>query len=946
MSKAKSATFFERPYARTRGFLLMVVIGILALLLALCVGFLAFCRGEVNAVATIRDKNDCLDIMHSAMDWTIANIANDVLDGSGQFDDGKYVAFTHGAGSGQWWYRPYEKGLKTALPQWPASMASMQQRVYRWDNLTDYSSTLPECMDPNGRDEAQWTYLPDNYFPEGGVMGRFMVQVLDPNSVLCLNDWLDDCCPTQTQMAQMIRDSYGLQQLERYYAFRDTADNGASGWDRQIKLAPIRFQDGWRVATRSLRQPNYTFSYRTTGDLPIREVTPNWVTTNTTYFSPFGAEMILRSVITANGVYNNFYTINYTGGPAQYFPPTPNEGRPGPSGALPWVSGDAGFSRPQAETAYGWNNRTKWTTGQLPTGAAWSIYGYEDPDTGRCPLNINTCYNSGERLPMNMFGGVPSYSLEGVFNVDSLRMIINIGEFHFIDKDGNDQTLNGCDPAVPNFINTLLVDVTDRQKAWIKHEQLRTKLAYRYQEKLCRYFTGTYHTKRNNFQRRWPPINAGTNDNSGFTVGAATTNYGGVRFSMGLTAFRQTVRAHLAAVSTNQPAVTFDATDNCTVPLDGLDARTANAVFDNIVPGKPGQNGMPAFPDPAGGDPLTELWSYRLAREEYTDDPFEHGNTANLYGYHVDRKNSAATPLPLFDSGAHGPTWTGGSTWSSTAIGSGIASASGKGVDFWRGLSLAPKGKVIAASTAREGPWDRQGVSDPHLPRYPTEVLFATPDMPNSGDHVDSNSANDTGVGKIPYRQWMFGPDWFSTELTTATTTYMLVINAQVVDRKSVIENPNKPVVMSHFQFGAAVELCPDVRREGNASGSDWPSGAGGLNALSVDLSTCGLGFYRGGQPRERKTFGGRTVYNATLNASAVHSMDYKCGSLVTTYLGYMGSVGNARPIQNTSIPKEWKADLRGITAGEEDLFYGTPRQTTRRILIRGIWSMDNSLSR
>lgn len=934
MSKAKSATLFERPYARTRGFLLMVVIGILALLLALCVGFLAFCRGEVNAVATIRDKNDCLDIMHSAMDWTIANIANDVLDGSGQFDDGKYVAFTHGAGSGQWWYRPYEKGLKTALPQWPASMASMQQRVYRWDNLTDYSSTLPECMDPNGRDEAQWTYLPDNYFPEGGVMGRFMVQVLDPNSVLCLNDWLDDCCPTQTQMAQMIRDSYGLQQLERYYAFRDTADNGAGGWDRQIKLAPIRFQDGWRVATRSLRQPNYTFSYRTTGDLPIREVTPNWVTTNTTYFSPFGAEMILRSVITANGVYNNFYTINYTGGPAQYFPPTPNEGRPGPSGALPWVSGDAGFSRPQAETAYGWNNRTKWTTGQLPTGAAWSIYGYEDPDTGRCPLNINTCYNSGERLPMNMFGGVPSYSLEGVFNVDSLRMIINIGEFHFRDKDGMDQTLNGCDPNAPNFINTLLTDVGDQQNAWIKHERLRIKLAYRYQEKLCRYFTGTYHTKRSSFQRMWPPVNAGTNNNLGFTVGTASTNYGSVRFPMALDAFRETVRTHLAAVSTGSPVVVFDAADNCAVPIDSLDARTANAVFDNIVPGKPGQNGMPAFPDPAGGDPLTELWGYRIAREEYSDDPYERGNTGNLYGYHADRSE-------LFDSGAHGPYWTGIPPamtsppvgWNSNVIGAQLANTSTKGDNFWKGLSLAPKGKVIAASTARVGPWDRLVTVDAHLP----------PGMDTS-DVTASLAEGD--INKVPYRQWMFGPDWFSTELTTTTTTYMLVINAQVVDRKSVIEDPNKPVVLSHFQFGAAVEVCPDVAVEGGSSGLTWPSGAiGAMDAVAVGLNDSGLGYYRGGNPRVRKMYDRQPV-GFHRNVTRVHSMDFKCGSTITTVKAYLGSAGNADTYQHTSIPKEWKADLRGIAAGDENSFYGGARQTTRRILIRGIWSMDNSLSR
>src|SRR6185436_12762449 len=85
----------------------------------------------------------------------------------------------------------------------------------------------------------------------------------------------------------------------------------------------------------------------------------------------------------------------------------------------------------------------------------------------------------------------------------------------------------------------------------------------------------------------------------------------------------------------------------------------------------------------------------------------------------------------------------------------------------------------------------------------------------------------DNSLADIPYRQWMFGPDWFSTELTTTTTTFVFVINAQIVDKKSVIENPDRPVVTAHYQYGMAVELCADVESEGNVSGANWPTGSG-----------------------------------------------------------------------------------------------------------------------
>ena len=844
-----NAKHMPRP---RRGFLLMVIISVLAVLLAVCVGFLSFCRSEVNAVATIRDKNDCVDVMFSALDWTLGNIGNYSFSGGASFDAGKEVAYTHNAGGGQWWYRPNEKGLKAAIAGW-TSIPGQTLNVYKWDNPTDYpsapySNPVPGSVDPNGRDEAAWVYLPENYFPEGGILGRFMVQVLDSNSVLCLNDWLDDCCPTQTQMAQMIRDSYGPQQLERYRAFRDSGNNG--DWDRTIKLAPIRYQHAWYVASRSVRQPQYAFSYENAsgfwGEYPVREVSPNWVTTNTTYFSPFGAEMILRASIPADGIFTHRSNIAYVNAATkEYLPPSPREGRP-TSPYLRWVN-PVPFQMPDADTIgkqeYAWNHPTdkpiKWTAGQLPTGMAYSIFGYEDPDTGRCPLNINTCYNSGERLPMNLFGGTPSHAIEGVFNIDSLRAIIQVDKLFVqsLGDPGPDGIFGNADdvpPVAPGLVEIVANDVyntndatclpindgvillnkvgggtacVDQYAALLKIERMKTKLAYQYQETLCRYFTGTYYTRRstlnqvgNAFRSEWPPINPDPTNNAGFTVGAASSNYSAVRFPGGLAAFRAKVLADLSSMSTGNTTVSFDVSDNVLlVPVGNMDGRTVNAVYDNIVPGKALVNGN-------WGDPITELYQIRLGREEYSDDPYE-ANASSIYGYHFDRDG-------LIDSGAHRP-----------------------GFPADGGTSIRPKGKMVADSSAPFGPWDRLGAPDLHLPTntaYPTTVP-ANVDTINAGEVV-------------PYRHLMFGPDWFSTELTTTTTSYVLIINAQIVDKKSVAENPDKPVVIGHFQFGAAVELCPDVQPDaGN--------------------------YYGDGKPEYYK-----------MSTSVIDGMNAKCGTTVTQY--------------------------------------------------------------
>jgi len=292
-----------------RGFLLLVIVGILAVLLVICVGFLSFTRGEVNAVATLRDKIDTQDIYQSAVDWTVANIGKDILSGN-SVDPARYVAFSRG--NQNWWYRPYERGLKDCFAAW-----TQRSAPYRW-------GACPASVDAAGRDQAEWIYLPPNHFPEGGVRGRFIVTVLDANAFVNLNDWLDDCNPTQCQMAHMIMDGYGEQELERYRSWRD-----GGPWNRapEPNFAPLRYHEAWRVGSRTVRYLFWPDGYYDTTERLCNMASPNWVTTNQRWLSGYGAEMCsLKPLLVSDGI----PTINNRGRFQtllnNYFPPNVGEG--------------------------------------------------------------------------------------------------------------------------------------------------------------------------------------------------------------------------------------------------------------------------------------------------------------------------------------------------------------------------------------------------------------------------------------------------------------------------------------------------------------------------------------------------------------------------------------------------------------------------------------------
>lgn len=730
-----------------RGFLLMVVIGLLAVMLAICVGFLSYTRGEVNAVATIRDKNDGSDIMLSAQDLMLGVIMNDLMDGTGKMDSDKYLS---GAANGQWWLRPYQKGLGEALRGWWAEGAA---RPYFANRETD------------------WVYLPDDFFPEGGIRGRYQILVMDANSVININDWNEDCAPTQCQMAHMIAGAYGENSLERYRAYRD---GGAASWNSYGgRQCPLRYHEGWRVASRTTRYTDYINTY---SQGPDNSASDYWLTTNSVWLSLFGPDQAcIRAILPSDGIplYDANKRLPASIGPLLtsvtgslfYMPPDY------PGQARSWL--------PAIPGGYGNRFYDNGNLGWCLSG--FGLMGYIDPDTGRSPVNVNTCYNSGEKLPMETYNsGVvrPCYTIEGVFNVDALRLVVQLFDF-YVDHDANAGTpaerisMLATNPvtlaADADYFVTKIPLWTDAQKlvVWQKHEELRTKMAYRYQEALCRYFTGSY---AHSTSLKFPPFDTSSGGKrtynatypavTGVTNACGTMDYSSTRFPVGLDTFRANVRSDLLAMASGMPTyVSFDAAGNPTnVPQGRLDLRTAEAVYDTIVPGQ-ASLGLLA------SRPLDEIRDWKLARQEDINDQLD------PYGRWSDNPNIKAMAT------------------------TGINHLDHKGV----AQDVSPKGNLIADSAAPPGPYDREDADDTHLPSFM--------------DFYKLNTSYN-----IPYRQMVCADDCLSTELTVSSTNFIFIINAQIVDRQSMKVDPNDPTKHRDLfwnQWGVVVEIAPDLKNEG-----------------------------------------------------------------------------------------------------------------------------------
>jgi hypothetical protein len=839
----------EQRRRNPKGFILLVMVGLMAVMLIVVIGFLSNTRSEVTYVTGMRNQTECNNALQSALDFTIGAIVHDTFKGN-QMDSDKPVALVRDAKNPfkLWWYKP--------------------------------SIEMDRSSVGSSEDQADWVYLPANFTADGVARVRVRVQVSDTNGCINSNGWLDSGIPTQAQMGNMLIETcdYGFAERARASllntyspAYPAPPTNGgtvlpAAKYDggpfncpgaghavydskkavvycpyHAYPMKPRRYLDCWRAASRTYSGSgaNYKNWYR-------------WATLNEPYFADIGAgqtiEMIYSSSQGEHGIDTSFasYEVGY----------------------------------------------------YLFQQGSYAVYHtcYTDPDTGRSPINVNTGvpygYMGAKGQTWNQVGAL-NYQcyvpfdrvMKAVFNINSMKHLIRMGTVP-VDKSGTkyrvpanalyESPLSATIPAGAALSTWTAQEIDTARK---KVEQYRAKLAYQYQETLVRYFNAYY-----NAYKYWPydtpqgfpyyPSGFTKNDETYpvryKALGAANSGAGQVkyfcpsykqeqpRFPFGLDQFRQNVKDDLTAMTVHarnpafndgSPAglesesgmVNVDDNFNFEISPGKLDRRIATAIFDNIVPGPQTlwSNTDPVkYPStPEEQYPIKQLYDMKLARDENSD----------VWYTWPEMEGSGTVPI--------GPS-TPGPTASSTGF--------PKSISGERGRIIALSGAPGVGVTGKElGPWEAR-------------------------DH-------------IPERQYLFSPDCFSTELTTSTTTYVIIVCAELVDTSKDLANPS--IIFSrHVAY--TVEVAPDVKNETNGAGN-W--------------AVNGLGYYKAGLPRKRLTDPGIT--------------DDK---LTTLPIARNDNNGQKIKGSDTSAALDW-FDFRGVQAGQESTFYDSPAQTKRKVLIRRV---------
>jgi len=818
MKKLAKPAAVKKSVRSRRGFIMLVLIGMLAVMLVLCIGFLSMTRSEVDSVSSLRNRTECNNAVLSALDFTLASITKDLTNGD-QFNPDQPVALVRDPSKPfyRWWFKP---------------------------SVDFDTGSLGETVDT-----APWYYLPASFQPDGFTRVRVRAMVADTNGNLDINNWMQTGNPSPVQMAHMLNDACDDTYFERQIAtalttYENSAPaNGGSilDWTKYptyncpyhpgfnagapVKVCPFhlypktpaRFLFGYRLATRTMA-------------LEYNGFVGPWTTLNEPYFTDLCANVGLSN--TVERIFDAHYTEHVV---------------------------------PNAPQYYGYY---LWPEGRF----AYYHTCYTDPDTGRSPVNVNTGFPPGYYWKSSNATGYENYAnyvhfdrvMRGVFNINALRRIVRVGKFWF-DPDGKGKKeVNAADLYVQplSTVNPIGAPVSTWTAAKLaeakaKVEEYRWKLAFQYQEGLVRYFAAFY-DKRDawvapGYTQKWDNY-AGR---YGAGTGAAQVKYYcqsfkcfSARFPFGLNDFRSHMADDLVAMTNgflnpaykpggvappaampNDGFVHVDENDNFSVIPGRLDKRTATAVYDNIVPGR--VTLWPGETDESIKYPIKQLYEMKLARDENTDQQYTFP------------KAEGPGTVPI---GASTP----------------VTSGYPRSPPNEKGRDIALAGNVLVGTPGQElGPWEARA--------------------------------------KIPERQLIFGPDSFSTELTTTSTTFTIMVCAEIVDVSQGLATPN--IISSRFQ-GYICEIAPDVKNE---------------TAGAANYASTGLAYFKEGLPRKRLT-----------------DPKFMDDSLKTLPFGRNDQQGNFIPGSNSSAARNW-FDFRGIPEGQENTFYDSNQQTRRKVVIRRV---------
>jgi len=534
--KSSKGRRLARGVVSDRGFILIVVLGIMTTLVMLTVSFLSLTRLEAEFVIHVSDAARTECAAWGAVDYLIATICNDTnggrtpaFDGTGSVNGDSPNEACYIASRKDWWYREY----MTRIHYEPTD-----PNDYRFGGGgggdSGWAGDYWPAVAPDR--ESLWMYFP-NEDQRAESQVRIEFHMMDENAFVNINDWLYDSAPTGAQMANMVTNLVPPCFFERDYMCmhgtptREVLYIKYDGWKKlnwpvqgseyaQFRRARLKPVEGW-IAALGARRARKLGNDDIYEDLEGDESSCAHVISNQCY-PPMEGTHVLWEWHTNLEEKHPWGVLEML----RYF----NQGNGYPERRGDWTWNPS----PYADGIDTSNH-----TSLVSLAPRTERLNYNDPDTGLSPINLNTCgrcvdvevweywddsgyYNTENNTAMNVAEAlVPVEALwqllivnpadsgreaDGTYDATTgngtaagdARVLISDALLEdFMTKnpeiagawDDPDGDLTTGTPATSTDEEDLKLYCEARQELV---ERMAWQLAYRYQEAVCRLLVGSW----------------------------------------------------------------------------------------------------------------------------------------------------------------------------------------------------------------------------------------------------------------------------------------------------------------------------------------------------------------------------------------------------------------------------------------------------------------------